>query len=437
MGLRLFLLLPAMSTPNAWHSFSPLLHLNDPAAVWEDTPSFLIAEILFIVLLVWCTWHACTSGGKDRTLFISCLTAGGSIEILTIMHTQVGNFYHSQATIMLFGKREPLYMLLGCYIWFQFCAIKLAQQMKLPALAEASMAALLGRYLWACLDVVGLKFLWWTWHNGEPLYDDRHNGVPVASTFWATATIGALAYIFNTTWPTLSSWLGDLQPWSPVNAVKTLVLGCFLGPLASVGLMNAPFMVLYHPLVTWKGYSAMTAMSAFEGLCIIIIVIALVVPVNGNSMRLMDVRPGGGKDALHLFLQVLLLVATMGGVIMYFDPADNVRTSFGQPFGHDCDLLEGSLWGGFQRKKYVCRESASQAQRLRDNYDVACSLARSDLGPRAVEPELEGQEWYSVCGVPFPPGWMSAMGTNFGFVVMLVYVSLFVGLEPAPALKQD
>ena len=41
-----------------------------------------------LVLLLWCTFHAFTSGSRDRCLFVSCLTAGGTIELLTIMPIQ-------------------------------------------------------------------------------------------------------------------------------------------------------------------------------------------------------------------------------------------------------------------------------------------------------------------------------------------------------------
>ena len=33
----------------------------------------------------------------------------------------------------------------------------------------------------------------WHWHSGEPLYEDREAGVPVASAFWIMASCGSLA----------------------------------------------------------------------------------------------------------------------------------------------------------------------------------------------------------------------------------------------------
>ena len=141
---------PPASTQGDWHSFYPLLAFNSPEAVWRDNPSYLCGEIMMTVLVAWITFSALFgSGSSTRTRFVwaACFTAGGTIELLTIMNKQVGNFYHSQAVIMLFGLREPFYMLFGCYIPLQYLAVELAAlgRRRLTPLAEASLAALLGR----------------------------------------------------------------------------------------------------------------------------------------------------------------------------------------------------------------------------------------------------------------------------------------------------
>ena len=265
LGLQRCWLLPTpkmAANPGGWNDFLPLVQVNEPRGVYEDNPSFLVAEATFCLLLLCCTADAALRKGRQPALWIACLSAGGSIEVLTIMHRQIGNFYHSQSTIMLLGGREPFYMLFGCYIWFEYAAISLAAQMKLAPLPEAAMAALLGRYLWACLDVVGLKYLWWTWHSDEPLYAERHNGVPIASTFWSMATIGALSYIFRILYskpppPQSPPQSATAKPnaaaaaasrvalslagsFSRSSASVKVVAGACLGPVASILLMNIP-----------------------------------------------------------------------------------------------------------------------------------------------------------------------------------------------------
>jgi hypothetical protein len=72
-----------------------------------------------------------------------------------------GNFYHSQAVIMLFGRREPLYMLVGCYGWIAYIAMALAKKLGGSSLHVACYAALFGSEAWALLDTVGAQFLWY------------------------------------------------------------------------------------------------------------------------------------------------------------------------------------------------------------------------------------------------------------------------------------
>ena len=60
------------------------------------------------------------------------------VEILAVLHTEVGNFYHSQASVMLLGLREPLYMLLGCYGWIGYCTQMTARRLGDEPLVEAA-----------------------------------------------------------------------------------------------------------------------------------------------------------------------------------------------------------------------------------------------------------------------------------------------------------
>ena len=61
---------------------------------------------------------------------------------------------------MLFGMREPLYMLLGCYGWIVYCAQMTARRLGERPLVEAAFAALLVSEAWALLDTVGAQFQW-------------------------------------------------------------------------------------------------------------------------------------------------------------------------------------------------------------------------------------------------------------------------------------
>jgi hypothetical protein len=63
--------------------------------------------------------------------------------------------------------------------------------------------------------------------------------VPVASSFWIMASMGSLALCIRR--------CSDQSSW---------VRGLLAGPAATLGLMNVPFMALFHPLVTFAGLHA-------------------------------------------------------------------------------------------------------------------------------------------------------------------------------------
>eukprot|EP00494_Astrolonche_serrata_P007179 UN07206 len=125
---------------------------------------------------------------------MSSMIGGIFIELMTILHPEIGNFWHSQATIMLVDKHEPFYMLFGVYIWFNVVPVLWAENLSSGWFVKCCYTALFGGFLFGVLDIVGIQYLWWTWHNTEPIYDGRYFGVPVASTFWMCVSQGSLSF---------------------------------------------------------------------------------------------------------------------------------------------------------------------------------------------------------------------------------------------------
>jgi hypothetical protein len=355
-----------------WHSTSPLLAINDPHEVWTNQPTFFIAEFLFLSLAAWGIIDA-LHRPRGALTFVSCLVGGAAVELVTILHGEVGNFYHSQATVMLFGRREPLYMLLGCYGWIAHVTMLLSKRLGGSMLHRAAFAALLGSEAWALLDTVGARFLWWTWHNSEPLYDDREGGVPVASSFWIMASMGSLAIVIERA-PDHACW------------------GLLAGPLATLGLMHVPFMAIFHPLVTAGGFHASYAMWAFRGLCL---------------LPLFSRLGGPPRTDPPLFRQMAAFAISSCLIACFADPAHETRTSFSQPCLRRCGEIESSFWGAFTRKATVCPADNQPARDLYRICDSRCDAARTPL------------EMYTTCGVPAQGGWVAMVLTHATVVLML------------------
>ena len=153
---------PGAWNSEGWNSIYPLVSVHSPWLIFNSQPEYLAGEVLFHILflcsIVDVRRHD-RSGNKHFWLWLAALLGGSCIELLTILPKQIGNFYHSRAMLMLFGNREPVYMLFGCYIWFQYISIASVWPLRLSPLAEASYAALLGSFTWGLLDLVGLKYL--------------------------------------------------------------------------------------------------------------------------------------------------------------------------------------------------------------------------------------------------------------------------------------
>jgi hypothetical protein len=74
-----------------------------------------------------------------------------------------------------------------------------AWHLRLPALAEACAAGLIAELIYAPYDIVGNKFLWWTWHDTDSSIAARLFGVPIGSSMWVVTFSATFAYMFRST----------------------------------------------------------------------------------------------------------------------------------------------------------------------------------------------------------------------------------------------
>src|SRR3989338_4034331 len=366
------------------HSFFPLLRLRSPAEMLEGEWTFLAGEMLMHALVCWLAWWVFSQGkaggrGLAAATVVACFTGGALIELATVMVPQIGNFYHAQAAVQLFGLREPLYMLVGCYTWIPATALLLARTLRLPSLlAEACLAGLLAHFSWGVLDTVGLKFLWWTWHIDEPLYADRIDGVPAASSFWILASACSLSLVVG--------WLARKGFFSARSSpLVSLLVAAIAGPAATLGLMQVPFNLLYHPLVTFGGHNAVTALNFLRIICAFPVLAAISdMEVSWRWRGLLN----------HLFLQMALYMLAVLAIAHSADPSLVFRSSFGQPLG-PCGQPETSFWGAFNRSKYVCPQSLDPH---RDHFAIS---------PSSASPLASPTDWYTIVGVPRQDGWLA------------------------------
>src|SRR3989338_2324296 len=98
--------------------------------------------------------------------------------------------------------RLPLYIpcVYNCFMYFGVTAawkLRLttpsARLFSLGRIAEAAAAGLLAELFYAPYDIVGAKFLWWTWHDTDAAIAERLLGVPIGSSIWVITFVAVFS----------------------------------------------------------------------------------------------------------------------------------------------------------------------------------------------------------------------------------------------------
>jgi hypothetical protein len=258
----------------------------------------------------------------------------------------------------MLAPRMPLYI--PCvYTCFLYVPTVSAWRANLAPRARAAVTGLAASVFYAPYDIVGAKFLWWTWHDGDPEIANRILGAPIGSTMFII-TFGA-AFSF------LLGLAVDKDPVaSPATCAKALALTFGLSTLLGAFPVTALRLLDGGP-------------PGLRGL------IALVVPV--SAMAWMGLRRAsfGQRRRADRFLHVAVMVyfATFVAIAAAFDPSSHRSTSLHQPYG-PCHVRAVELTGA-TRYRYVCAADHDEDF----SFDCAASLPP------------DGADWYTVCGRPY------------------------------------
>lgn len=160
-------------------------------------------------------------GGRFLQLWIGIILHGLVVETVSYNLPDVDNFWHAQAPIMFLGRRLPLYVILLCmlkssrmqddnfdeskcikvpsiYVFadavFIYTSAIAVDKLNLPRWSEPFAVGLTVVLIDYPYDVIGIRFLYWTWHDTDPNIFDRHYHVPWNS-FYFHATFAA-SFIF-------------------------------------------------------------------------------------------------------------------------------------------------------------------------------------------------------------------------------------------------
>ncbi len=203
------------------------------------------------------------------------------------------------------------------------------------------------------------------------------------------------------------------------------------GPAAAVGVMNLPFCLIYHPLVTACRLHASLALNILRIICVAILFSYL-----WSQRTLGRLRVGVTHSQSNPVMAMLVLgfALFLTGTALFVNGSAVVRTSFGQPFG-GCLMQESSFWGAFQRRQFVCPDVFT----ARDRYDFHCVPAPGTAVWARPENVLPGRpdSWFTVCGTDMDFADRSQAVLTFAGVAFLVMLTSVCSIKDADDLSRE
>lgn len=328
----------------------PWKTFTSPAEQWANQPTFLIGEYVIILCAVLALIHAVRAGRADRLIWVAALIAGTANDLIFMALPVVDTFWQAQATIML-TPRLPLYI--PCvYIVFLYWPTVGIRRLGLGRWPAATLTGLVACVLYAPYDIVGAKFLWWTWHDTDPAIAERLFGAPLSSSLWVLTFTGSFALLL------------DLVVRDKNLTKRSFIVGIVLAACITTPLMMAQMFVLQLLDGGAPGLIAFCSGVAVYG----------AVSFFGRRSARPTAQPVdwlGRGAAAYLMAFALSMV--------FFAPETHVSSGLHQLPG-PCGVEESDITGS-TREKFLCVEDYTE------DFTFTCTT-----------PPAHGTQWYTVCG---------------------------------------
>ena len=349
--------------------------------------------------------------------------------------------------------RLPLYIL-AVYASFLYVPLACVWRLGLPRLAEVTLAGITGMFFYAPFDVVGIKFLWWTWHDSDTVVAERLLGVPVSSTMWVGVYTCMFALLFNVflppshddslpkALPSLSALKGIASSSQPVPLV-TMASMC---RACSASFLSVPLMMLHMMvvqcllggLVVPPPPPPTKAMLGFifvvyGSLCVSSLADAAIDPQRQEKAASRNVlrTAGTSGSASHWLITIVVLhYGMLLGVAWMGDPTTHVSTGTHQTWG-PCHV-ESVDYAGEKCDKFVC-----DVLRVQDSFSVHCgSSSGGGSANQLIQPTKDVElEWYSICGLPKTDEW-KRVSVAYSVSGLLVFL-LLIGVQGDLATRKN
>lgn len=359
------------------------IKIRDPVEVYKAQPTFFLAECNFVIIAFLSLIHSFIVGGRWKYHWLACYLHGMTTEMVSVLMPDIDNYWQSQTTVMLMGRRLPFHIPL-IYPSFMYHAAYMVAHMKLPRWAEPMAAGLMEVLIDLPYDIMCVKFVHWTWHDTDPNIYDRHYWVPWNSYYFHLAFGTAFTFAIHF-WRRIITGSDDKDY---VSSTGKELLCALLAGLSGMPGGVIQFLFLYHPLHDTYGLHTEN--------CVIIIVVIyfMIVWTADRAQRYSSRRQMGEKSHWSVGIIVINMLLHYGlywCMAVFGFPENEVSIGLHERTG-PCDEKEKvytAVGGVLERRKYLCTEDYDEGY-----FDFHCLPGG--------EPVSDGVEWYTICGTPFP-----------------------------------
>jgi len=360
------------------------IRIRDPRDVWKAQPTYLLSEGTFLTVALLTFLHSRRVGGRFKYLWWATIFHGLVVECAAYWLPDIDNFWHSQTTITLLGRRLPIHIMC-LYPVFIYNASVAVSRLKLPNWAEPFAVGLCTVLIDIPYDITAVKFLHWTWHDTDPNIYDRFYWVPWNSFYFHSTFAASFTFWFHC-WRRLimgRSPSGD--KWQAGSAGKEWIC---TGLTALCGMPGGvlQFIPFYHPMHDIGGVHS-------ENCVIILALTFFLIAWSADRQPIVGSRrpPGVYKGFNECVLGLLLHYSCYMVCLLNFKPEDEVSIGVHEKLG-PCDEFSPVVTAfgmTLQKRKYLCPTDYDEGY-----FDFHCL-------PGGKTP-VQGAEWYTACGTPFP-----------------------------------
>lgn len=362
-----------------------LFHVNSPSEIFKAQPTYFLSEWSFVIIASLALIHAFIVGGRWKYVWLGTYMHGVTTELVSFFMPDIDNYWHSQTTVIMLGRRLPFHIPL-IYPSFMYHAAYMVAHARLPRWAEPFAAGLVEVLIDLPYDIMAVKFVHWTWHDTDPNIYDRHYWVPWNSYYFHLTFGTAFNFALHFWRRKITGHDDKDQAASPGKEILCAMLAGLCGMPGGV----LQFLFLYHPLHDTLGIHT-------ENCVFIIVVVYFLIVWTADRTPPHNARSQKASSG-HFHWSVIIVVFNMVlhyglylGMALFGSPENEVSIGLHERTG-PCDektKVYTAIGGELERRTYLCTNDYDEGY-----FDFHCL-------PEG-KPASNGMEWYTICGTPFP-----------------------------------